>query len=40
MMTFRELVKGCTVAEIDALAWHLAMLRARRTYEALKEIKP
>lgn len=34
--TFAELVRGCTAAERDALAWHLAMLRARETYEALK----
>lgn len=28
-----------TPAERDRLAWHLAMFRARRTYEMLKEPK-
>ena len=35
-MTFGELTKGCTPAEINALAWFLAMYRARKTYEALR----
>lgn len=35
-MTFGELTRGCTPAEIDALAWHLAAIRARATYEALR----
>lgn len=35
-MTFDELVKGCTDDEREQLAWHLAQLRARRTYEALR----
>lgn len=35
-MTFGELTKGCTKAEIDALAWFLAMHRARKTWEALR----
>jgi hypothetical protein len=36
-MTFNELVAGCTPDEREQLAWHLAQLRARATYEALKE---
>lgn len=35
-MTFEELVKGCTPDEREQLAWHLAQLRARKTYEALR----
>lgn len=35
-MTFEELAKGCSAEERDALAWHLAMIRARKTYEALR----
>jgi len=27
----------CTAEERDKLAWHLAMFRARRTYEELKQ---
>jgi hypothetical protein len=34
-MTFHELVQGCTDEERIALAWHLAMLRARKTVQAL-----
>lgn len=36
-MTFEELVKGCTPDEREQLAWHLAMLRARRTFDALSK---
>lgn len=35
-MTFEELVAGCTDDEREQLAWHLAQLRARKTYEALR----
>lgn len=35
-MTFEELVKGCTPREREQLAWHLAQMRARRTWEALR----
>lgn len=34
-MSFEELVQGCTPDEREQLAWRLAMLRARRTVEAL-----
>ena len=36
IMSFEELVAGCTTDEREQLAWHLAMLRARRTFEALR----
>lgn len=39
-MTFNELVAGCTADEREQLAWHLAQMRARKTYEALKAAKP
>lgn len=37
-MTFPELTRRerCTYDEADALAWHLAQLRARKTYEQLR----
>jgi hypothetical protein len=35
-MTFEELTKGCTPVEIDKLAWFLAQMRARSTWEALR----
>ncbi len=35
-MTFEQLVDGCTADEREQLAWHLAMLRARRTFDALR----
>lgn len=35
-MTFQELVKGCSADEREQLAWHLAQIRARSTYEALR----
>lgn len=37
-MTFAEFCQEMhvTAAERDALAWHLAMYRARRTWEALR----
>lgn len=38
-MTFQELTAGCTPSERDALAWHLAMMRARKTYELLRKSK-
>jgi ABC-type branched-subunit amino acid transport system ATPase component len=38
-MTFDELVAGCTPEEREQLAWHLAQMRARKTYEALKDAK-
>ena len=31
-LTFEQLVAGCTPDEREQLAWHLAMLRARRTF--------
>lgn len=34
-MTFKVLTKDCTPKEVDALAWHLAQYRARKTFEAL-----
>ena len=38
-ITFEELVAGCTADERDQLAWHLAMIRARKTYEDLKNAR-
>lgn len=40
-MTFDELclVVRCTPTERDHLAWHLAMFRARKTYEKLRKAK-
>ncbi len=38
-MTFNELVAGCTPDERERLAWHLAQIRARTTYEELKEVR-
>lgn len=35
-MTFAELTNHCTPAEVDALAWQLATMRARATWEALR----
>ena len=35
-MTFIELTARCTAEERDALAWHLAMLRAKTTWETLR----
>jgi hypothetical protein len=37
-MTFDEIctLTRATPAERDALAWHIAMFRARKTYDALK----
>jgi hypothetical protein len=35
-LTFDWFVKDCTPAEHDELAWHLAMFRARKTWEALR----
>ena len=35
-MTFNELTERCTPAERDELAWVLAMLRARKAWEALR----
>ena len=35
-MTFDELTKSCTPDERDQLAWHLAIMRARNTYEKLR----
>jgi ABC-type branched-subunit amino acid transport system ATPase component len=40
VMTFEELVAGCTPDEREQLAWHLAQMRARRTYEALRKATP
>jgi hypothetical protein len=38
-ITFAELVAGCTADERDQLAWHLAMIRARKTCEDLKNAR-
>jgi hypothetical protein len=35
-MTFEQLAEGCTPDEREQLAWFLAMMRARRTFEALR----
>lgn len=35
-MTFSEIVDGCTSDEREQLAWHLSMLRARKTFEGLR----
>lgn len=35
-LTFEELVRGCSADEREQLAWHLAMIRARRTFERLR----
>lgn len=35
-VSFEELVSGCTAAERDALAWHLATMRAKSTYLTLR----
>lgn len=37
VMTFDELVDGCTPREREQLAWHLAMMRAQKTFEALRK---
>lgn len=41
-MTFNALCEQlrATPAEREKLAWHLAMLRAKKTYEVLREPKP
>jgi hypothetical protein len=39
MMTFAELTSHCTPDEVDALAWQLANIRARATWEALRSRK-
>lgn len=36
MMNFAELTSHCTPDEVDALAWQLATIRARATWEALR----
>lgn len=38
-MTFDELVAGCTAEEREQLAWHLAQMRARKTYEELRRVR-
>lgn len=40
-MTFDELCRDvhCTPEERDQLAWHLAMFRARKTYEKLRKAR-
>lgn len=35
-MTFEDIARGCTPEQRDQLAWFLAQLRARRTYEELR----
>ncbi|MEH3121144.1 MAG: hypothetical protein PGN16_04055 [Sphingomonas phyllosphaerae] len=41
MLSFDELCSQfhATAEERDALAWHLAMFRARKTYDALRAVE-
>lgn len=35
-MTFGQIVEGLSPEQHDEMAWHLAMFRARKTWEALR----
>lgn len=35
-LSFEWIVKDCTPEQRDKMAWHLAMFRAKRIYEALR----